>query len=266
MDRPETQRSLERLWSGPLAVVIALLTVAGCIVVVARWQEPEPAVAAPTTTVAPTTTTTAAPKPEVPVSTELATPNGVIPTYDAPAGKQIGKVGRWYGYPMTMPIVEHRRGWLRIRLPERPNNSTAWVQSGNVVGSRTAYRIVIRLSQTNLTVYRAGFPLFTVPAGVGKPSTPTAPGSFFVAVIEKPGPSPGYGPIVLNTSGHSEAIQSWEGMGDAITAIHGPISASSDARIGTTGTYISNGCIRLHTADQLKLDMIPLGTPVDIVP
>jgi lipoprotein-anchoring transpeptidase ErfK/SrfK len=85
-----------------------------------------------------------------------------------------------------------------------------------------------------------------------------------VAVIEKPGP-PGYGPIVLDTSGHSEAIQSWEGTGDAITAIHGPISASSDAQIGATGTRISNGCIRMHEVDQLKLDVIPLGTPVDIV-
>jgi lipoprotein-anchoring transpeptidase ErfK/SrfK len=85
-----------------------------------------------------------------------------------------------------------------------------------------------------------------------------------VAVIEKPGPH-GYGPIVLDTSGHSEAIRSWQGMGDAITAIHGPISASSDAQIGTTGARISNGCIRMHEVDQLKLDVIPLGTPVDIV-
>jgi lipoprotein-anchoring transpeptidase ErfK/SrfK len=85
-----------------------------------------------------------------------------------------------------------------------------------------------------------------------------------VAVIEAPGP-PGYGPIVLDTSGHSEAIQSWEGSGDAVIALHGPISSSSDARIGTTGTFISNGCIRLHSADQQQLFQIPLGTPVDIV-
>ena len=71
--------------------------------------------------------------------------------------------------------------------------------------------------------------------------------------------------MVLDTSGHSEAIKSWEGSGDAITAIHGSISASSDARIGATGTKISNGCIRMHEADQLKLAVIPVGTPVDIV-
>jgi lipoprotein-anchoring transpeptidase ErfK/SrfK len=123
---------------------------------------------------------------------------------------------------------------------------------------------VISVSTTTVIVYKGGYEAFRMPAGLGKASTPTPPGNFFVGVIEKPGPH-GYGPIVLDLSGHSEAIESWEGSGDAIIALHGPISASSDAQIGTTGTYISNGCVRLHEADQLKLDVIPLGTPVDIV-
>jgi lipoprotein-anchoring transpeptidase ErfK/SrfK len=103
-----------------------------------------------------------------------------------------------------------------------------------------------------------------MPAGLGKASTPTPPGSFFVAINSQPGPH-GYGPVVLDTSGHSEAIESFQGLGDAIISIHGPISAASDAQIGTTGTYISNGCVRLHEADQIKLAPIPVGTPVDIV-
>ncbi len=208
------------------------------------------------------------PKPpvpaSVPASTWLASPRGSILTYDAPDGSVVGNAGFWYGHPMTMPIVEQRGQWLRIEVPERPNGSTAWVRGADVTISSTPYRILIRLAHTDLTVYKDGLPLFTAPVGVGKASTPTAPGSFFVAVIEKPGPA-GYGPVVLNTSGHSEAIESWQGMGDAITAIHGPISAASAARIGSTGTRISNGCIRMHDADQRKLDIITLGTPVDIV-
>jgi lipoprotein-anchoring transpeptidase ErfK/SrfK len=198
------------------------------------------------------------------VATALATPNGTIPVFDGPNGMQVRTTGFWYGYPQTMPIVEDQGAWLRIMLPERPNGSTGWVRREDVAVSSTAYRIVIRLPETRLYVYKDGFELFSAPVGIGKDSTPTAPGSFYVAVIEKPGPH-GYGPIVLDTSGHSEAIRSWQGMGDAITAIHGPISASSDAQIGTTGARISNGCIRMHEVDQLKLDVIPLGTPVDIV-
>jgi len=83
-------------------------------------------------------------------------------------------------------------------------------------------------------------------------------------VVETPGPH-GYGPLVLDLAAHSEAIQSWEGSGDAIIALHGPISAGSDAQIGDTGTRISNGCIRMHEADQLKFTGVPTGTPVQIV-
>ena len=165
---------------------------------------------------------------------------------------------------MTMPIVEDKGDWLRIQLPERPNGLTGWVRRADVTISSSPYRIIVRRATTSVTVYENGFEKFTVPAGIGVDRTPTPPGTYFVAVIETPGP-PGYGPIVLDLSAHSEAIQSWEGSGDAIVAIHGPISAGSDAQIGDTGTRISNGCIRLHEADQLKFVGIPLGTPVQIV-
>jgi lipoprotein-anchoring transpeptidase ErfK/SrfK len=163
-----------------------------------------------------------------------------------------------------MPVIDDAGEWIRIALPERPNGSRAWVKRSDVTLSTTPYRIVVRLSTTSVTLYEAGYRKFTVPAGIGVERTPTPTGSFFVAVVEAPGPH-GYGPIVLDLSAHSEAIQSWEGSGDAIVAIHGPISASSDAQIGDTGTRISNGCIRLHEADQLKFYGVPTGTPVDIV-
>jgi hypothetical protein len=217
---------------------------------------------ATTTTLPPSTTTTTA--TEVPPTQALATPRGEIPKYDAPGGTEIGVVGFWYGYPMTMPILERQGDWLHIMTPERPNGSSAWIRADQADVSSTAYRIVIRLAETKVIVYKDGYRLHEMPAGLGKASTPTPPGHSFVAVKEVPGPH-GYGPVVLDLSAHSEAIQSWQGSGDAIIALHGPISASSDAKIGTTGTYISNGCVRLHEADQLKLMDIPLGTPVDIV-
>ena len=255
-----------------LAVVSALLAV-----VLMRTVDPGPAKADdlldwlfPTTTVKPpppttTTTTRPGPKPHVPVSTKLATPKGEITTFSAPNGKAVGKAGVWYGYRMTMPIIEERGAWLRIRLPERPNGKTAWVRRQDVTTSTSRYRIVLRLNVTKLILYKDGFPVHVLPVGIGKSSTPTPTGKFFLTVYERPDPH-GYGPFTIFTSAHSEAIQSWQGSGDALTALHGPVSQKSANQIGSTGTRISNGCIRMHKADLIKLDGIPPGTPVDINP
>jgi lipoprotein-anchoring transpeptidase ErfK/SrfK len=256
-----------------IAVLAVLVIVAGVVAIANRSLAPEKADASPasTTTFRPTTTeavaaptTTTVKPPEVPVSTTLAKPNGVIPTFDGPGGQAIGEAGLWYGYEMTMPVVEDRGEWIRIMLPERPNGLTGWVRRSDVTLSTTPYRIIVRRSTTSVTLYEGGYEKFTVPAGIGVDRTPTPTGTYFVAVVEAPGPH-GYGPIVLDLSAHSEAIQSWEGAGDAIVAIHGPISAASDAQIGDTGTRISNGCIRLHEADQLRFFGVPTGTPVEIV-
>lgn len=260
-----TPPSAPRRRRGLAAVLgIGLLAVAAVALVAARWPESDEAAPTTTTTVPPSTTTTI--PPEVPPVTPLATPiGGEAPVFDAPGGTQVGTAGVWYGFPMTMPIIDEQDGWYLIRLPERPNGKTGWVRAADVQRSETTYRIVIRLGERRLYVYQDGYEAFSMPAGLGKASTPTPVGSFFVAINNQPGP-PGYGPVVLDTSGHSEAIQSFHGMGDAIISIHGPISAASDAQIGTDGTYISNGCVRLHEEDQLKLAPIPVGTPVDIVP
>ncbi len=165
-----------------------------------------------------------------------------------------------------MPIVEFSNDgkWIRIRLPERPNGSTAWVRRSQVKITSTPYRVVMRRSQTSLTLYKDGFPQWTAPVGLGKASTPTPLGNFYLGVIE-PGEGPGWGPFVLDSTAHSEAIQSWQGSGDAVIAIHGPLTSKSDRQIGSTGTYISNGCVRMHLADLERLSVIPLGTPIDIV-
>ncbi len=252
--------------------IVALLAASAAVIVAAAGvlltrDDSEPVVAATTTTTTttepPTTTTTTTPT-EVPASTDLASPNGEVPTYDRPEGTEIGKVGFWYGYPMTMPIVQEAREgeWLRIMMPERPNGLTAWVKASDVTRSTTPWRMVLKLSETRVRVYKDGFEAWSAPVGIGEDHTRTPTGRYFVAVIEKPGP-PGYGPIVLDLNAHSEDIQSWQGMGDAITAFHGPFGSESIIRAG--GGKVSNGCIRMLPEDQIKMDGIPVGSPVDIV-
>ena len=255
------RRKMLRLLALPLALIVAALAL-----VVVRSLESEPAEAAPevttTTTTIPPTTTTTAPPTVVPASTDLATPNGEVPTYDGPDGAAIGTVGLWYGYPMTMPIVEEQGEWLRIMMPERPNGLTAWVRADTVTRSTSPWRMVLKLSETRVYVYKDGFEVWSAPVGIGKDSTRTPTGSYFVAVVEKPGPA-GYGPIVVNLNAHSEDIESWEGSGDAISAFHGPFGAEELIRSG--GGKVSNGCIRMLTEDQLKMDGITVGSPVDIL-
>ena len=185
------------------------------------FQDDKDAAGQGTTTTVPSTTTTV--PTEVPPIQWLASPRGEIPKYDAPGGTEIGVTGQWYGYPMTMPILERQGDWLLVMTPERPNGSSAWIRADQADVSSTAYRIVIRLAETKVIVYKDGYRLHEMPAGLGKASTPTPAGHSFVAVKEIPGPH-GYGPVVLDLSAHSEAIQSWQGAGDAIIALHGPIS------------------------------------------
>ena len=222
-----------------------------------------PGILSPPTTTAPPPKP--GPRPHVPVTTWLASPVGEVATYDAPGGQRIGQMGYWYGWSQTTPILQSYGEWLKVRLPERPNGSTAWIKRSGVKITQSVYRIVIRVGQTKLTVYKAGFPQQTFPVGLGKASTPTPTGNYYLGVIE-PQANTSNGRYALATTAHSEAIQSWQGSGDAVTAIHGPVSAKSARQIGSTGTYISNGCVRMHLGDLQQLYGIPLGTPVDIVP
>jgi hypothetical protein len=266
-EAPRPPRSRPPRRGALLALLTACAAVfSGAVIVAISHDAPaQPVVAATTTTTtAPTTTTSTVPPPVVPVSTPLAAPKGVVPTYDGPGGAVIGEVGFWYGYPMTMPIVEETAdgAWLRIMMPERPNGLTAWVKADSVTRSSSPWRMVLKLSETRVRVYKDGYEVWSAPVGIGKDSTRTPTGSYFVAVIEKPGPH-GYGPIVLNLNAHSEDIWSWQGAGDAITAFHGPFGAEELIRSG--GGKVSNGCIRMLPEDQLKMDGIALGSPVDII-
>jgi lipoprotein-anchoring transpeptidase ErfK/SrfK len=196
--------------------------------------------------------------------TELATLRSAAPRSASPGGRAAGTVpASWYGYPSVLPVIGTAPGWLEVRLAQRPDGSTAWIPAADVRFSSTPYRIVVDLADTRLTLYKNGREVFSAPAGVGAPDDPTPPGQYFVAFTEPPPqPNPGYGPFILVTSDHSQAISDWEGSGDAVIGIHGPLGAS--LAIGTTGARISHGCIRLQVRYQLKLSGIPAGTPITI--
>jgi len=168
----------------------------------------------------------------------------------------------WHSSPVFLPVVAIRSGYLDVRLATRPNDSTTWIRSAGVPLLRTPYRIVINLATRHLLLYRDGTLVLNAPAGIGTATDPTPTGHFFVAFFAA-APSPAWGPFILVTSAHSDAIGDWEASGDALVGIHGPIGAN--AEIGIDGARISHGCVRLLDSDLVKLRAVPDGSPIDIV-
>ncbi len=189
------------------------------------------------------------------------------PDYAAPvakgAGSPIGTIPTiWHASALSLPVIAQKPGWLDVRLPQRPNGQTAWIRSTMPTLSYTGYAITVNVTTMRVRLYLRNKLILNAPAGVGAPWDPTPTGQFFVAYLAQP-PNPGYGPFVLVTSAHSNAITDWESSGDAEIGIHGPLGM--DAAIGTTGARISHGCVRLHVSDLVKLRNVPLGTPVSII-
>jgi lipoprotein-anchoring transpeptidase ErfK/SrfK len=195
--------------------------------------------------------------------TAVAMLRGSAARYSRPGQRAAGIVpGSWYGRQSVLPVIATCPGWVEVRLAQRPDGSTTWLPDKDVRFGSTPYRIVINLADTHLSLYKRGRLVLITPAGVGTPEDPTPPGQYFVAFFEPP-PSPAYGAFVMVTSDHSETIKNWEGSGDAVIGIHGPLG--EDALIGTAGARISHGCIRLHEQALLKLRGVPPGTPIDII-
>jgi lipoprotein-anchoring transpeptidase ErfK/SrfK len=196
-------------------------------------------------------------------SSLVATLNETAPDFATPGGPQTGTVpATWYGGQSALPVLAQANGYLEVRLAQRPNGSTAWIASSAATLSSTPYKIVVDLATERLMLYKAGQLLMSAPAGVGTVQDPTPTGNFFVVLFASP-PTAAWGPFIMVTSGHSDAISDYEESGDAIVAIHGPLG--EDAAIGTTGARVSHGCVRLHDVDLAQLRVVPVGSPVQII-
>ncbi len=196
-------------------------------------------------------------------STLLATFHTDTPSSSGPGEPSTGVVpATWHGAPSVLPVIGSRDNWIDVRLAQRPNGSTAWVPATSVSYTSTPYRIEVSLASTRLELFDSNRLVLSAPAGVGISQSPTPVGAYFVAFLAQPA-SAGYGPFVMVTSAHSDAITDWEESGDAMIAIHGPLGAG--AAIGTTGARVSHGCVRLQLTDLAQLRVVPVGSPVDIV-
>jgi lipoprotein-anchoring transpeptidase ErfK/SrfK len=149
--------------------------------------------------------------------------------------------------------------WLRVRLPGRPNSHAGWISVKGTHATETDWRILVALSARRVTVSRSGRTVRRFRAVVGKPSTPTPRGSFFVEEALALFSSEAGGPYALATSARSNVFQEFEG-GPGQIGIHGTNNLS-----GAPGSAASHGCIRLRTkAITWLARRIGAGVPVTV--
>ena len=134
-----------------------------------------------------------------------------------------------------------RSAWVRVRLPGRPNGHSGWITTLRTRLTATEWHVSVALSARRVTVYRNGRAKRRFRAVVGKPSTPTPRGRFFVEEALALSPESAGGPFALATSARSRALHEFDG-GPGQVAIHG-----TDNLSGALGSAVSHGCIRLGT-------------------
>lgn len=233
-----------------------------------------------TTTTTSTTPTTTTPTPPPPTAktivlsneksfTRWAYTNQIVWIHKQPSStsRRIVRTN-WYtpdGFPSLYLLLKQRNDaqghpWVEIRIPGRPNGRVGWVPR-QAVGNfhLTHYLVVVNREKTRMYVYRNARRIWSAPVGVGKPSTPTPPGHFWIRErFRITNPSSGYYPYAFGTTDYS-TLTDWPGGG--VVGIHGPYFNPG----GIPG-HISHGCIRLEVAaDAWLAHHISLGVPVHVV-
>jgi lipoprotein-anchoring transpeptidase ErfK/SrfK len=170
------------------------------------------------------------------------------------------------GEQTVLPVIAHATDahgttWLSVLLPGRPNSHTGWISARSTTPALTKWQIIIRISTRQVTALWDGRVARTFEAVVGKPSTPTPRGRFFVEETVKLGPHKVGAPYALALSARSNVLHEFDG-GPGQIALHGTNNIG-----GILGTAASHGCIRLDTqAITWLATRIRPGIPVTITP
>jgi lipoprotein-anchoring transpeptidase ErfK/SrfK len=161
--------------------------------------------------------------------------------------------------------VAARRGldggwWYELSLPGRPNGQRGWVPAADVDVRGVLNRIVVHVRARTIEVVRIadGKVLLRGIVAVGKPGSVTPVGRDFYIQARVASTDPFYGPVVFVTSAYS-GLSEWPDGG--LAGIHGT------DRPDLLGKAVSHGCVRVSDAvDRALLTLVPLGTPVDLLP
>jgi lipoprotein-anchoring transpeptidase ErfK/SrfK len=149
--------------------------------------------------------------------------------------------------------------WVRVLLPGRPNGHAGWISTNRTRATTTPWRIRVALAARRVIVFDEGRVVRRFDAIVGKASTPTPRGRFFVEEALALSDWESGAPFALATSARSNVLQEFDG-GPGQIALHGTAHLS-----GSLGSAASHGCVRLarHAIAWLAT-RIGAGVPVTI--
>jgi lipoprotein-anchoring transpeptidase ErfK/SrfK len=164
----------------------------------------------------------------------------------------------------TLPVIDKHRAddgelWLQVRTPGRGTKRTGWIPESLTTEGQVGWRIFVDLSARRATIYYLGVERESFRVVVGKPSTPTPTGSFFVEENVREPKSSGVGPYALALSTRSGVYREFDG-GPGQIALHGVGTLA-----GALGSAASHGCVRFKdSAINWLGERIDAGTPVTI--
>jgi lipoprotein-anchoring transpeptidase ErfK/SrfK len=163
------------------------------------------------------------------------------------------------GERTVLPVAGVKAGWLHVRLPGRPNGHMGWIASKATEARVTPWQLVVHTSTRRVIVYHRGRAIRVFKAIVGKPSTPTPHGAFFVEESIQLRSTDAGAPFALALSARSNVLKKFDG-GPGQIALHGLGNVG-----GVLGTAVSHGCVRLAARTMRWLvDRIGPGVPVTI--
>jgi hypothetical protein len=163
------------------------------------------------------------------------------------------------GERTVLPVVGAKAGWLHVELPGRPNGHMGWISSKGTTLRTTYWWLVVHTKTRRVIVYHGGRAIRVFKGIVGKPSTPTPHGTFFVEESIQLSRGDVGAPFALALSARSTVLQQFDG-GPGQIALHGLDNVG-----GTLGTAASHGCVRLaDSAMRWLVGRIGPGVPVTI--
>jgi hypothetical protein len=146
--------------------------------------------------------------------------------------------------------------WLQVRVPGRPNGRKGWVPEQSLSQLYVVEtRLVIDRRKLRATLFKRGKKIWSSPVGVGKSSTPTPAGKFWIRErLSNLRGSPIYGPWAFGTSAYSH-LSDWPGGG--VVGIHGTNQPE------LIPGHPSHGCVRMPNRKIIQLRrLMPVGTPL----
>ena len=161
--------------------------------------------------------------------------------------------------PLVVEVLENQGDWLRVMVTARPNHTEGWVKADDVELGTTDYRLELDLSTYTLRVYKGPSVFLETTVAIGRESTPSPVGKFFLTEIIKNSSDTGlYGAYIIPINGYSEVLDSFDG-GLPQVALHGTNQPE------LLGSKASNGCIRMANDAITKIaENVPAGATVEI--